>query len=81
LFAADENPGIRANVVYKKVGKDYVGTYFGYEGGGSHSDGMFLVDNKWNVEMGWDASDFPEKFSADFDALQDIRSRFGGYDK
>ena len=81
LFAADENRGIRANVVYKKVGKDYIGAYFGYEGGGSYSDGMFLIDNKWNVEIGWDTSDFPDKFSADFDALQDIRSRFEGYDE
>ena len=42
---------------------------------------MFLIDNKWNVGMGWDASDFPDNFSANFDVLQNIRSRFEGYDE
>ena len=31
--------------------------------------------------MGWDASDFPEKFAANLNALQDIRAQFEGYDE
>lgn len=81
LFAVDENRGIRANVIYKIIGKEYIGSYFGYEGGGCYSDGMFVIDSKGNVERGWDTGDFSKKYEKDLHELQQIRMQYEGYDE
>ncbi len=40
---------IAANVVYEKVNKNYVGVYFGYEGGGVSSNNLIGNINAYNL--------------------------------
>jgi hypothetical protein len=80
LFAVDEDHGIRANLVYLKIEDEIIGCFFGYEGGGSYSDGSFWINKDWELFLKSDASEFPEHLSGAFEDLIAVRDSFGGYD-
>ncbi len=76
LAFSEESRGVRANLVYSTIDSDIVGSFFGYEGGGAYADGLFWINNNWDLNLGWDTFDFPEKFHKILDQLTDIRLSF-----
>lgn len=76
LLAVDEYRGIGANIVYQKVGYNFIGTYYGYEGGGCYSDGFFWINDDEGVLCDWDTSEFPEEFRTALEKLAEIRHGF-----
>lgn len=80
LFAVDDDRRIRANVVYRKIKNDFIGSFYGYEGGGAYADGLFWIDKDGQLLLDWDENEFPEKFHKALDELTDIRNGYGGYD-
>ena len=72
---------IAANVVYEKVNKNYVGVYFGYEGGGVSSDGFFCLDSKFKGVVTKDETDIPGQFTENLYELQRIRAQFSDWDE
>ena len=71
---------IDANVVYEKVGKNYVGVYFGYEGGGISSDGFFFLDSKFKGVVTKDETDIPSEYTEKLYELQRIRAEFSDWE-
>ncbi len=81
LLAVDENRGIRANVIYTNMDDNFIGTFFGYEGGGAYAEGYFWLDPSENIIIDWDTSEIPRKFHKIIEALVDIRLSFESVDE
>lgn len=76
LLAVDFSRGIRANVVYQSIGDNFIGSYFGYEGGGAYSDSFFWINAEGDVITDWDTSEFPENYRKPLESLALIRNSF-----
>ena len=76
LLAVSDQGGIKANVVYQKVGYNFIGSYFGYEGGGCYSDGFFWINEDEEIVCDWDTYEFPEEFRDALEKLAEIRHSF-----
>jgi hypothetical protein len=76
LLAVDDKKGIRANVVYIKIDYNFIGAYFGYEGGGAYSDGFFWINEDEEVFVDWDTSELPEQYREKLEGLAEIRHIF-----
>lgn len=81
LFAVSDEGNIRANVIYQKIGNNFIGSYFGYEGGGSYSDGLFWINEDEEIVCDWDTSEFPEEFKNALESLAQIRRSFESDDE
>lgn len=80
FIAVEKSQRIRANVVYEEVDGDYVGVYFGYEGGGVSSDGFFWLDSKFRGLISKDETELPAKYLDKLYELQGIRSNFSDWE-
>jgi len=81
FIAVEKSQRIRANVVYEEVDGDYVGVYFGYEGGGVSSDGFFCLDSKFRGLVAKDETELPAKYLDKLYELQGVRSHFSDWEE
>lgn len=79
LYSVDDQHRILVNLVYQEINNEFIGCYFGYEGGGSFSDGLFWVDKNDNFFHEWNVIEFPEEFQKILNELILIRDEFGGF--
>ena len=79
LFSVDDQDQILVNLVYQKINNDFIGCYFGYEGGGAFSDGLFWIDENKIFVHEWNVIEFPENFQKILNELIVIRDEFGGF--
>jgi hypothetical protein len=81
FVAVEKSQRIRANVVYEEINGDYVGVYFGYEGGGVSSDGFFCLDSKFKGLVTKDETDLPAEYLDKLYELQGVRSNFSDWEE
>ncbi len=76
FFAADEQQGIRANVLYSESRIGKIGVFYGYEGGGAYSDGYFWIDNTDDLSIDHDPAEFPEEVRETLEILWTAKSKY-----
>lgn len=80
FFAADERRGIRANVLYSKSRIGMIGVFYGYEGGGTYSDGYFWIDNTDDVIIENDITKYPKEVRETLTYLWNEKNKYEDHD-